>query len=287
MPIWYGTRQACPLQLMGNEPDVQTSNYVPLDQIFHQSHRVRNLNDCGLDDLRGVLEYQIWGEEPVKRLSIPAYIDNYNHQMNGVDLADQLRSYDSPERHVFRTWRPLFDFLLQATIVNASILWISGGNEKTKTSGAFKFRKLLANQLLSHIKTPNWTQLPSFSKEPSRQHRQHDSDVQRIQNTCNGQHKSIFTSVKQCTSCKAFGATEVDQKPSQKRQFGELSSSEINQRSLKRQRPPRTLYGCSSCQIAICNNLKMLAISYKKMRGFSDGLAEKIVFVEGWLLGLF
>jgi hypothetical protein len=124
-----------------------------------------------------------------------------------------------------------------------------------KRSGAFKFRKLLTNQLLSHMKTLNWTLLPSLSKEPSGRQAKHDKDIQRTSNRCNGQHKSIFTSIRQCTSCKAFRTIEIDKKSGQKRQFGELSTLEINQRSSKRQRPSRTLYGCSSCQIAICNNL--------------------------------
>ena len=37
----------------------------------------------------------IFGEESVKVLDIPAFIDMYNHYMNGVDNADQLRCYYS------------------------------------------------------------------------------------------------------------------------------------------------------------------------------------------------
>ena len=34
-----------------------------------------------------------WGSEPVKKLLILELIDQYNHKMNGIDLADQMRSY--------------------------------------------------------------------------------------------------------------------------------------------------------------------------------------------------
>ena len=35
----------------------------------------------------------VFGEDIVKELSIREFIDEYNHFMNGVDVADQLRSY--------------------------------------------------------------------------------------------------------------------------------------------------------------------------------------------------
>lgn len=34
----------------------------------------------------------------VKPLPIPLFIDKYNHYMNGVDYADQLRSYYTTQR---------------------------------------------------------------------------------------------------------------------------------------------------------------------------------------------
>lgn len=37
----------------------------------------------------------VFGETSIKALDIPAFIDMYNHYMNGVDNADQLRSYYS------------------------------------------------------------------------------------------------------------------------------------------------------------------------------------------------
>ena len=39
-----------------------------------------------------------FGDEPVKSLPIPQFIDMYNHFMGGVDQADQLRSYYSTQR---------------------------------------------------------------------------------------------------------------------------------------------------------------------------------------------
>ena len=36
---------------------------------------------------------QAFGDQPFKRLEIPDFINMYNHLMNGVDQADQIRTY--------------------------------------------------------------------------------------------------------------------------------------------------------------------------------------------------
>ena len=41
----------------------------------------------------------IWGSESVKHLHISRLIDMYNHEMNSVDRADQVRSYYGFKRH--------------------------------------------------------------------------------------------------------------------------------------------------------------------------------------------
>ena len=40
----------------------------------------------------------IFGDEAIKKLLIPAFIDDYNYFMGAVDQADQLRSYYSTLR---------------------------------------------------------------------------------------------------------------------------------------------------------------------------------------------
>ncbi|CAG8645651.1 11423_t:CDS:2, partial [Dentiscutata erythropus] len=46
----------------------------------------------------------VFGDEVRKVISIPVAVDNYNHHMGGVDIADQLRSYYSTQLAVFRAW---------------------------------------------------------------------------------------------------------------------------------------------------------------------------------------
>ena len=43
-----------------------------------------------------------------KSLPISKIIDNYNHNMGGVDVADQLRIYYSTQLTISQTWMPYF-----------------------------------------------------------------------------------------------------------------------------------------------------------------------------------
>ena len=44
-----------------------------------------------------------FGDQRVKKLVISNFIDQYNHYMRGVDIADQLRSYYTTQRIHFKT----------------------------------------------------------------------------------------------------------------------------------------------------------------------------------------
>jgi hypothetical protein len=49
-------------------------------------------------------------------------IDNYNHHMNGVDIADQLRGYYTTHLTTRRNWVPLFFWLLDTVLVNCHLI---------------------------------------------------------------------------------------------------------------------------------------------------------------------
>ena len=53
----------------------------------------------------------------------PAVINLYNHNMNGVDLADQLGVYYSFQRKTLKWWRKVFFWLLEVTVVNSYITY--------------------------------------------------------------------------------------------------------------------------------------------------------------------
>src|SRR5581483_6156183 len=64
----------------------------------------------------------VFGNASKKFLPIPVVIDDYNHFMGGVDIADQLRGYYGTQLPVRRTWVPLFFWLLDTTIINSYLI---------------------------------------------------------------------------------------------------------------------------------------------------------------------
>jgi hypothetical protein len=76
--------------------------------------RITNINK------RNVLA--IWGNDPVKKMEIPAVIDDYNHFMGGVDKADQLIQSYRPDIRCRRTWMPIFLHCMDIARINAYIM---------------------------------------------------------------------------------------------------------------------------------------------------------------------
>ena len=93
----------------------------------------------------------VFGDAVVKDLAISEYIDMYNHFMNGVDIADQLRSYYNTQKAYWKSWKVLWHFLLDTTITNVYLQahstpacpWVEHWTHWTHRA----FRTCLANQL--------------------------------------------------------------------------------------------------------------------------------------------
>jgi hypothetical protein len=81
-------------------------------------------------------------------LPIPGAIDNYNHYIDRVDIADQLRAGFSTQQRGLKPWRPLFYWLLDSTIINAfRVSEHQSGKHKVR-SGHRAFCKALVSKLL-------------------------------------------------------------------------------------------------------------------------------------------
>jgi hypothetical protein len=51
----------------------------------------------------------VFGDTPRKQLPIPRVIDDYNHHINGVDLANQFRAWMTYSRPgISKAWQPLW-----------------------------------------------------------------------------------------------------------------------------------------------------------------------------------
>jgi hypothetical protein len=110
-------------------------------------------------------------------LPIPSAIDDYNHYIDRVDIADQLQAGFSTQQRRVKPWRPLFYWLLDSTIINAFQLsehqWKSklGSSQKDKVCSVHQaFYKALVLELLQdpapkalkHSYTTKSTLLPNI-----------------------------------------------------------------------------------------------------------------------------
>ncbi|KAF1980689.1 hypothetical protein K402DRAFT_307441, partial [Aulographum hederae CBS 113979] len=60
----------------------------------------------------------IFGIHSTKHLPLPVPLDDYNHHMGGVDIADQLRVGFAPSNVVYKSWKALFRWLLGTICAN-------------------------------------------------------------------------------------------------------------------------------------------------------------------------
>jgi hypothetical protein len=91
----------------------------------------------------------VFGDAVRKWLDIPLAIDEYNHGMNGVDRANQIRrSYTVHRPQNYRTWRPQWHWLLDTSATNAYFV-TARPEEDTQHRAHRKFQENLYLQLLA------------------------------------------------------------------------------------------------------------------------------------------
>lgn len=163
--------------------------------------------------------------------------------MNAVDLADQYRAAYADKRRQFRTWQPLFQFMLQTSITNALKLWVARGHCSIKSSASHKFRIQLANSLLSYTKAQHKEQPPITIQEVCR------SILSRNKNECFGQREKLKGPERPCIICSAKG---IQARSQYKRRV--LQDLPISQSNAKPRRPPRTQFGCNRCNVRVCSS---------------------------------
>jgi hypothetical protein len=87
-----------------------------------------------------------FGDEVVKDIPIPEWIDDYNMYMGGVDLSDMKRRFHAKHLRCFRNWMPMFFFCLQNSIVCSQVIYDMKKNVKSPPGD---YRMSLVMQLLS------------------------------------------------------------------------------------------------------------------------------------------
>lgn len=193
---------------------------------------------------------KVFGNAARKWLPIPEFIDMYNHFMNGVDTADQMRSYYTSLKIHRRTWKPLFHFLLDTTVTNAYKLSSYAANGWPKRSGHKKFLEALITSLFE-----------SSAREPRSNRSRITMDKIKWHPVVVHGYKAVKINEKQkaCAACFAVGRKSRIKKLSRRKPLCELSVNTTKQsresQDFKRpQRAPRTTYGCRLCRIPLCKD---------------------------------
>src|SRR6266513_1156154 len=142
-----------------------------------------------------------FGDQPFKSLNIPEFIDMYNHFMNSVDRADQIRTYYRTNRKNYRTWKPLWNYLFQTTICNAALIWMDQGHSTKKRGGHLQFRTKLASQLMAYSSSSKYTPpVDGFGVRTNLA-----SHVTTRRDGCGGTHEVLSQNGKACKACMAQG----------------------------------------------------------------------------------
>lgn len=195
----------------------------------------------------------VFGDKATKELEIPEFIDMYNHFMNGVDVADQLRSYYNTQRTHFKTWKPLWHFLLDVTITNgykiAHCTPERPNGEGWRHYSHKQFRTKLASQLFGHSE-----RLGVYRQPP----KPLSAHVYQATEREHG-HITSMGSTKYCKACEC-AKRPVRKQAAIRRPLGKLSvNSTVNAGTNTHQkrrdnRCSRTKYGCKLCGIHLCRN---------------------------------
>ena len=113
--------------------------------------------------------------EHTRQLPIPGAIDDYNHFMGGVDIADQLQASFTTQQRGVKPWRPLFYWLLDSVIIITFNLSehhrkAQLGSAKDNVQGVHQaFQEALVSELLKEpisIST-NWSYITKKLSLPS------------------------------------------------------------------------------------------------------------------------
>jgi hypothetical protein len=98
--------------------------------------------------INGRIVRRVFGNNYKKELRISCFINDYNYYIGGVDLANQFRESYETHRPTFRTWWPLFYWLINVTYMNLYRLYRLHITDKPLTH--LQFRILLCCKLLGY-----------------------------------------------------------------------------------------------------------------------------------------
>ena len=169
------------------------------------------------------ITWPVFEGQSTKWLRIPSAINDYNHGMNGVDTASQLRTgFSCHKPHEVKWWRPLFYWLLDICANNSYLLW------RTTQPITHKLHQQFIDTLIhSLLHYDKWTPIPTNIHRPIRLERK----------------RRCAYGVKRPGAC-----LQGDSKRDTNRRFGTEISGNV--RPSRRPRQVRTT--CRECGVTLC-----------------------------------
>ena len=169
-------------------------------------------------------------------LPIPGMIDDYNHFIGGVDIADQLRAHFSIQLRGVKTWKPLFYWLLDTAIVNAYLLFEHQrkaqlvGKDRARSMHR-AFRESLVSALLLDPEAPKMKTSSSVTKTTKLPHTRFTRPIEI--------HRQELGSRTTCLFCRWQRQNEKGR-----------TMKAITKTNLL----PKTRIYCSHCKAPLCRN---------------------------------
>jgi hypothetical protein len=172
-----------------------------------------------------------------KRLPIPRVIDDYNHHMNSIDLANQLRAWMTCSRPgISKAWQPLWYWLLDICACNAYLIWKTSHTELDLASSRLhrRFQEGLIQALFDvPHEQPSTVSTPIASCLPP------------------GHTRSTFPTRQLCTWCKNHPEDRQLKRVPKGRAFGDeiINGARSSGPPLQ---PSATRSGCGPCGVPLC-----------------------------------
>ena len=194
-----------------------------------------------------------FGNEAVKEMDIPTFIDRYNHFMGGVDQADQLRSYYTTQRTHVKNWKPLWHFLLDTAITNAyKIAYVSPKRphgEPNKHVSHKQFWIQLATSLFGQ--SERVPRIPVYTK-PMKE------SIVHVDEAIHGEIVRLPGLQRNCTNCVSRKNSDHIRPSSKRIPLQQLAQGTVRVTEAQKSVPkrpkqyPKGYFGCALCGIHLC-----------------------------------
>jgi len=217
-----------------------------------------------------VMVRKAFGDRDRMACYIPTVIDDYNHHMNGVDLADQRRAAYTTHQRTRRNWLALFFFLLDLSVTNAYLLFTIDRNNKLNQlidCNLLEREDILAHPLSQPYSAELFRRI--LYKQLCASKRNIERHVRRKRYYTTKTRRFYFTKYSTRATCKTLPVMEVEASSSQNldhhldrlQKRRECAICRFDFRSMRgqrngRKRPKLTGFECRTCSppTALCKD---------------------------------